>query len=232
MTEMRRTSDSLISELRALGRPENVAGMARYGIRPANILGIAIPTLRAIARAHRRDHALALELWASGIHEARMLASMVDDPLQVTWEQAEAWACDFDAWDVCDQTCLNLFSKSPLACQMAIEWSGRTEEYVKRAGFTMMATLAVHQKALSDETFSDFLAIIAREAGDGRNYVKKAVSWAIRQIGKRNRALNAAAVRTAEEIRASGDRAARWVASDALRELTSPAIQGRLAELS
>lgn len=223
-------ASAILEHLRSLANPASVAGMARYGIRPEKILGISIPTLRALARQHRRTHALALALWESGYHEARILASMVADPKQLTWEQAEAWAADFDAWDVCDQVCNNLFAKTPHALRMAHEWTSRSEEYVKRAGFTMMATIAVHQKALPDSAFPELLAIVQREAGDDRNFVKKAVSWALRQIGKRNRALNAAAIRTAEAIRESGDRKARWVASDAMRELTSEAVQARLLD--
>jgi 3-methyladenine DNA glycosylase AlkD len=224
-------TEAILAELRSLGNPDNVAGMARFGIRAAHILGISVGTLRSLARTHRRDHSLALSLWASGIHEARILASMIANPAELTWEQAESWALDFDSWDVCDQTCNNLFARTVMARRMALEWSSRSEEYVKRAGFSVMASIAAHDADLSDESFEELLVIIAREANDPRNYVKKAVSWALRQIGKRNRALNASAVRTTESIRESGDRAARWIASDALRELTGTTVQHRLRHL-
>jgi 3-methyladenine DNA glycosylase AlkD len=147
--------------------------MARFGIHGEVVLGISVVQLRRIARQHRRDHLLAIQLWRSGIHEARLLASMVDDPAQVTWEQAESWAADFDSWDVCDQACMNLFIATPPAREMALQWSGRSEEYVKRAGFAMMAAIAVRQKTLPDADFDEFLTIIAREAADRRNFVRR-----------------------------------------------------------
>lgn len=202
--------------------------MARFGINPENTYGISIPNLRRLAREIGRDHALAQELWASGIHEARILASMIDESSNVTEEQMEAWARDFDSWDVCDQCCMNLFEKTGYAYQKCVEWSSREEEFVKRAGFALMARLAVSDKKAGDEQFAEFFPIIKREAADNRNYVKKAVNWALRQIGKRNRSLNRVAISTAKEIQEIDSKSARWIASDALRELTSEQVQGRL----
>jgi len=219
----------IVAELESQANPENVAGMARYGINAKNTLGVSIPRLRAMAKRIGTDHALALELWASGIHEARMLAGFIDDPAMVTETQIERWAKDFDSWDVCDQVCSNLFDRTPFAAAKAVEWSEREEEFVKRAGFVLMAALAVHDKNAPDVRFRGFLPLIAREAADERNFVKKAVNWALRQIGKRNRPLNAAAIASAKRIRKMDSKAARWIAADALRELESDAVQGRLA---
>jgi len=206
--------------------------MARFGINAERALGIRIPALRAIARRVGRDHALAAELWASGIHEARILACFVDDPAEVTEEQMEAWAAEFDSWDLVDQCCANLFDRTPFTWAKAVAWSERDEEFVKRAGFSLMAVLAVHDKKAPDERFEALLPIIEREAGDRRNFVRKSVNWALREIGKRNPALNAQAVETARRILETGERSARWVASDALRELTSEPVQTRLSKRS
>ena len=219
----------IVAELESQANPENVAGMARYGINSKNTLGVSIPRLRAMAKRIGTDHALALELWASGIHEARMLAGFIDDPAMVTETQIERWAKDFDSWDVCDQVCSNLFDKTPFAYEKTAAWSAREEEFVKRAGFVLMAALAVHDKKAPDVRFRGVLPLIAREAADERNFVKKAVNWALRQIGKRNRPLNAAAIASAKRIRKMDSKAARWIAADALRELESDAVQGRLA---
>ncbi len=211
----------LVEKLKAFGTPEHLEGMVQYGISGNNTLGVSIPNIRSLARG-RCDHRLALDLWATGIHEARILAAFVDDPAQVTTEQMDAWAADFDSWDVCDQACISLFDKTPHAVKKALEWPGRQEEFVKRAGFAMMAALAWHDKKAVDQEFLQFLPIIVRESSDGRNYVKKAVNWALRQIGKRNPALREAAIETCHEIQKLGTPAGRWIAADALRELTKP----------
>ncbi len=210
----------ILAHLKRLRNPRNVAGMARFGINPKNTLGIPIPKLRALAKEIGVDHALAQKLWASGFHEARILASMVDDPARVTDAQMERWVRAFDSWDVCDQVCMNLFDKTPRAFAKASAWSQRTREFEKRAGFALMACLAWHDKDAADAQFVKFLPHIARAATDERNFVKKAVNWALRQIGKRNRALNRAAIRAARQIAQKDARAARWVAQDALKELT------------
>lgn len=220
--------DDIMGKLRSLSDPKAVEGMARHGISPENTYGISIPNLRALAKEIGKDHYLAGRLWSSGIHEARILASMIDRPEEVTEEQMERWVNDFDSWDVCDQCILNLFEDTRFAWEKAVEWSAMEEEFVKRAGFVMMARLAVSDKKAKDEKFKEFLPIIKREAADSRNFVKKAVNWALRQIGKRSAELNAAAITTSNEIQETGSKPGRWIAADALRELTSEAVQERL----
>jgi 3-methyladenine DNA glycosylase AlkD len=220
--------EEVLERLKSLANPEAVAGMARFGINPESTLGVSVPVLRKMAREIGRNHGLAQELWSSGVHEARILASMIDDPRLVTEEQMEAWAADFDSWDVCDQCCGNLFDKTEFAYRKAVEWAARDEEFVKRAGFALMAWLAFHDKRAPDEAFLEFLPVIKRESVDGRNYVKKAVNWALRHIGKRNAALNIIAIEAAKEIQEMGSKAGRWIASDALRELTSEKVRERL----
>ena len=222
--------DDIIRKLQTLSNPQAVAGMARYGIKSAKIYGVSIPNLRSIAKEIGTDHELALELWGSGIHEARIIAGMIADPDRTTERLADSWVKDFDSWDVCDQCCMNLFRNTKFAYSEAIEWSTSDKEYVKRAGFVMMACLAVGDKKAKDEKFMEFFPIIKREAGDSRNYVQKAVNWALRQIGKRNAALNRKAIETAEEIQNMSMRSAKWIASDALRELKSQAVQTRLKD--
>lgn len=203
--------------------------MARVGIDTSTALGgTSIPALRAMAKRIGRNHRLAGELWATGIHEARLLATMVDDPQTVTDAQMEAWGLDFHSWDLVDQCCGNLFARTSHAHRKAVEWSARQEEFVKRAGFAMMACLAIHDVSAADEDFEALLPIIEREAADDRNYVRKAVSWALRQIGKRNLRLNTAAIRTGERILGASARKRNWVASDALRELRSERVRERL----
>jgi 3-methyladenine DNA glycosylase AlkD len=218
----------ILAELENLADPQRAADMAHFKVGGAVVHGIPIPELRRIARQTGRDHLLAQELWDSGIHEARILASMVDDPRQVTVDQMERWVADFDSWDICDQCCGNLFDRTPYAWDKAIEWSGRPEEFVRRAGFALMAYLAVHAKKAPDEQFLPFLAEVERRAGDGRNFVKKAVNWALRQIGKRNLALNQPAVALAQKLAASQDPTERWVGKDALRELAGDQVQRKL----
>lgn len=214
------SADELIARLRTLGSKRNVEGQRRFGITPqTEQLGISIVTLRKLARPHRREHELALALWASGIHEARILAAYVADPARITRRQMDAWARDFDSWDVCDQVCGNLFDRMPFTIEKAHQWSARRAEFVKRAGFVLMASCAVHRKELDDETFLAFLPVITREASDDRNFVRKGVNWALRQIGKRNPRLRRAAIAEAKKIHALDSRTARWIASDALREL-------------
>ena len=225
---MAKSSVEILARLRAFGDPATAAGMARYGINPQNALGIKIPVLRGIARELGKDHALAEELWATGVHEARILATMIADPRQVTEEQMERWAADFNSWDLCDQCCGNLFDRTPYAYDKALAWSAREEVFVKRAGFALMAYLAVHDKRAPDEKFTQFFPCILRQAGDERNFVKKAVNWALRQIGKRNRSLNESAIAVVAELEQLDSRAARWIAADARRELTGEKVQTRL----
>ena len=214
------TAPEIIALLRARRSPDDVAGQRRFGITPrGEQLGVRSVLLRQLAREHRRDHGLALELWASGIYDARQLAALVDDPKQVTEAQMEAWAAEFDNWATVDTCCMHLFRKTPWAFAKARTWSGRPEEFVRRAGFTLMATLAVHAKKEPEATFLALLPLIEAGAGDERNFVKKAVNWALRQIGKRSATLRPAAMATAEAILLQDTRAARWVARGALREL-------------
>ena len=219
---------NIIRRLEELSDPKVAKGMARAGVKANKVYGISIPNLRKIAKETGKNHTLAQELWASGMHEARIIACMIDDHKLVTKEQLENWVKDFDSWDLCDGCCGNLFDKTIFAYQKAIEWSSRQEEYVKRAGFVMMATLAVRDKEAKDSSFLKFLPIIKRESTDNRNFVKKAVNWALRQIGKRNTSLNKAAIETAKAIRNIDSKSAKWIASDALKELTSAAVRTRL----
>ncbi len=218
----------VLARLKALANPANVEGMARFGINAANAYGISAPVLHGMAREIGEDHELAQALWATGVHEARKLAPLIDLPKLVTDAQMERWVSDFDSWDICDDCCGNLFDKTPFAYRKAVEWTTRDEEFVKRAGFALMAYLAVHDKKAPDYSFLDFLPPIKRESTDDRNFVRKAVNWALRQIGKRNLALNTAAIETAQEIRALDSPTARWIAADALRELTGEAVRRRL----
>ena len=220
--------EEIMKKLEVMSNQKAVEGMKRFGINTEKAYGISIPNLRKLAREIGRDHALAQQLWFSGIHEARILASMIDDPNMVTEEQMENWVRDFNSWDLCDQCCNNLFVYTQFAHKKAVEWSSREEEFVKRAGFVLMAVLAVHDKKAGDEEFLEFLSIIKREAQDDRKYVKKAVNWALRQIGKRNINLNKAAIETAKEIQKIDSKSAKWIALDALRELTSEKVQEML----
>jgi 3-methyladenine DNA glycosylase AlkD len=204
--------------------------MARFGIRADKAFRVSVPALRKLARSIGKDHLLAQELWDTGLHEARELATMIADPKQVTEELMERWVKDIDSWDVCDHCCGNLFDKTRFAHRKAREWSRQQEEFVKRASFSLMAALAVHDKAASDAGFIKFLPIIKRESTDERNFVKKAVNWALRQIGKRNRNLNRHAIKMAREIQRLNAKSARWIAADALRELTNEKVQRRMKD--
>ena len=192
--------------------------MERFSVDNSKALGVSLPNLRKVAKGIKKDHQMALELWATGIHECRVLASLVDDPKLVTPEQMDSWAADFYSWDVCDQVCGNLFDRTPYAIEKALEYSRSEKEYIKRAGFVLMAEFAVHDKKASDGAFMSFFPIIEREAWDDRNFVKKAVNWALRQIGKRNRVLGEAAKECALRIAQQESRVAKWIAKDALAE--------------
>lgn len=235
------TTNAILRELRGLGSAHARAGMARYGINVERAFGVSVIKLRAIAKRLGTNHELALALWATAHHEARLLACFVDDPAQVSAAQMERWAADADSWDLCDQACTSLFDRTRHAWRKAAVWARRDEQWTKRAGFALMAGLAVHDKGASDARFVALLPLIERGAFDERNYVKKAVSWALRNIGKRNHALNLAARRSAERIQVratkiaggarGGDaqtRAARFVASDARRELEAASTLARL----
>lgn len=219
--------EEVLTRLKALANADNVAGMARFGISSKNTLGISIYDLRRMARELGKDHTLALKLWDSGIHEARILASFVDEPDKVTEAQLEQWVKDFDSWDVVDQVS-ELISKTPYVVKKIRQWSKRKEEFVKRTAFSLIAEIAWHDKKMADREFEPFFPIIKGAAIDERNFVKKAVNWALRNIGKRNKALNKRAIEVAREIQKLDSKSARWIAADALRELTSEAMRARL----
>jgi 3-methyladenine DNA glycosylase AlkD len=218
----------VLDKLQSKAKPEQLAGMAKYGITVEQRLGVSVPDMRKLAKELGRDHKLALDLWRTGIAEARIVAGMVGDPAKLTEEQMDEWVKGIDSWDVCDQVCMNLFEKNQLAWKKIVDWSEREEEFVKRTAFSLIACLAWHDKKASDENFIELLPVIIREATDERNFVKKAVNWALRNIGKRNLNLNEAAINAAKEIKRLDSKAARWIAADAIRELESDAIQRRL----
>jgi len=224
--------ESVLAEMRARRDPKAVEGKARFGISSEGALGLSMPYLRSMAKRIGHDHGLAKGLWESGIHEARILAAMVDEPKKVTETQMEKWVNEFDSWDVCDGCCGDLFDRTPFAYAKALEWSRREKGFVKRAGFALMAELAVHDKESSDALFVGFFGAIERGSTDPRNFVKKAVNWALRQIGKRNLELNGEALSLAVRISKKESPSAKWVASDAIRELSSEAVQKRLRRSS
>jgi 3-methyladenine DNA glycosylase AlkD len=221
--------NQILKKLKSYANKRNIEGMVRFGIRGKNILGgPSLPILRKIAKGIGKNHELALELWDSEIHEARILAAMIAEPEKATEPQIEKWVKDFDSWDVCDQVCSNFFDKTHIAYKKAVEWSKKEEEFIKRAGFVLMACLSVHDKEASDKKFIKFFRNIKKESVDERNFVKKAVNWALRQIGKRNTNLNKKAIKLAEEISKINSKSARWIAQDALKELKSEAVQEKL----
>jgi 3-methyladenine DNA glycosylase AlkD len=213
------TVDAILAELKALGSETNRAGMARFGINVTNAFGVSVKEIRRIGKMCGRDHELALQLWATGNHEARVLASVVDLPRAVTSAQMDAWIQEFNSWDLCDQCCGNLFDKTPFAWKKAAQWSRLKPEFEKRAGFALMAGLARHDRVAPDAQFVALLPLIEKQSGDERNYVWKAVNWALREIGKRNPALRQEAMACAHRILETDTRAGRWIARDALREL-------------
>jgi 3-methyladenine DNA glycosylase AlkD len=211
----------IIELLKQKADPVYLAGMQRYAIDTAHAIGVRLPELRKLAKTIKKDHTLALELWDTGLHEARMLASMIDEPTMVTEKQIDNWTGDFTSWDLCDQVCGNLFDRTPFAISKAIEFSAHDNEFVKRAGFVLMAEYAVHNKSAPNETFIALFPIMEREAWDNRNFVKKAVNWALRQIGKRNGILKLEAIQTAQNILKQNHKSAKWIAVNALTELAA-----------
>lgn len=225
------TIDEILSQLRRQANPDNLAGMARYGIVVDRALGVPMPGLRSMAKEIGKNHVLAVSLWDTGIHEARILASLIDTPDAVTTAQLQSWVAQIDSWDVCDQAVMNLFAHLPDAVSTAVEWSGDTREFVKRAGFVIMARLASGNRMLQDDVFERFLGLVEREAGDSRNFVKKAVNWALREIGARNERLRAQAVQLAEALSRSSHSTTRWIGNDASRVLLEKAATGRVRHL-
>lgn len=222
------TAPEVIKKLKQKGSAKNIAGMKRFGIFSKNILGVPKAILDSLAKEIGRDHALALALWKSGIYEARILAGFIDKPEWVAPKQMDAWTRDFDSWAVCDSTCMHLFSKTSLAHKKVRQYAKSDKEFIRRTAFALMATLAVHDKQSPDKAFLDFFPLIKKYATDERNFVRKAVNWALRQIGKRNAALNKKAIELAREIIKINSKSAKWIAGDALRELQGEAVQQRL----
>jgi len=220
----------ILLELEKSSNPKNLEGMAKVGITPDFAFGTRIPVIRAIAKRVKRNHALALRLWEKDNRETRILASMLTEPKMVTEELMEQWVLKFNYWEICDQVIMNLFEKTPFAYKKCYEWSDREEEFVKRAGFVLMARLAVSDKKTENEEFLKFLPIIKKHALDERNMVKKGINWALRQIGKRNRYLNEEALKTTREILEIDSKHAQWIAKDALKELTNESILKRIKE--
>jgi len=228
VVKMGKQLTEIIRKMKSLSNEKGIEGMAKFGITPEKTFGVSIPNLRKIAKEIGKDHELAKKLWELNIRETRILASMIDDPDSVKEEQMDEWVKDFDYWEICDQVCQNLFIHTKFAYKKVIEWSEREEEFVKRAGFSLMAWLAFKDKDADDKRFEEFFPIIKREATDNRNFVKKAVSWALRQIGKRNCYLNKKGIETAKEIQRINSKSAKWIARDALKELKSQEVQKRL----
>ncbi len=220
--------ETVMKKLNDMARPENVEGMKRFGIVHKKNLGITVTNIRKFAKKIGTDHRLAVKLWDTGIRDARMLAACIEDPNKVSEKQVEIWLKDIKCWDLCDHCCGHFFDKTPFAYNKAIEWSKRNEEFEKRAGFSLVAWLAVHDKEKDDKWFENFLKIIKKESNDERNYVKKAVNWALRQIGKRNKFMHKKAIKTSEELSKKDNKTARWIGKDALRELKSEKVKMRI----
>jgi 3-methyladenine DNA glycosylase AlkD len=213
------TPEKILKELKKLATPEARDAQKYFGISNHASYGLRTPQMRSLAKKIGKNQQLALQLWKTGIHEARHVAIFIADPEQFSEKLMEQWLKDFDSWDTVDNCCGTVFEKTPWAFDKAIEWTRRDKEYEKRAGFVMMAELAVHDKKAKDEKFEAFLPYLIAESHDDRNFVKKAINWALRQVGKRNTRLCKKAIATAKKIYARGDTASRWIASDALREL-------------
>ena len=211
------------------GTRRNIQGMARYGIVARRAFGVQMGTLLALKKRLGTDHALSLALWKTGWYEARLLAAMVGDPSRVTRRQMSAWAADFENWADCDTVCFHLFDRTPHAWEKARQWATSPREFVKRAAFALMASLALHDKAAADMRYRAFLPLIERGAKDERNFVKKGVSWGLRSIGRRSRGLHRAALAVSQRLARSEDAPSRWVGKDALRELASPKVRAVLA---
>ncbi|MBN2410538.1 DNA alkylation repair protein [candidate division KSB1 bacterium] len=220
----------IIALLKSKANAEAIQGMARFGITPGKVFGVSIPELRKMGKQLGKDHELAGELWDAKYRETMILAALVEEPARVTDDQMESWVNDFYDWEICDQCIMNLFEKKSNAYDKAVQWAERDEEFVKRAGYVLMARLAVSDKTAPDKKFLPFFPFIKHGATDDRNFVKKAVNWALRQIGKRNVSLNAKAIELGKEILTMDSKSARWIATDALRELTGDAVQARLKQ--
>ena len=222
------TVEEVMQELQSKAKPDQIEGMAKFAIVGDQRMGVSVPEMRKIAKAVGKNHQLALDLWETGVPEGMIVAGMIAEPEKLTDEQMEDWVVDINSWDICDQVCMNLFKKSPLAEKKIFEWSVREEEFVKRSAYALIACLAWHDKQAGDEEFTKFFPLIVAGSTDDRNFVKKAVNWALRNIGKRNQNLNEQAILCARQIHEIDSKSARWIASNALRELESEKIQERL----
>ncbi len=222
------TTETIVAELKALGSEENRAGQARFGINTGRAFGVSVAALRPLAKHHKNDHRLAVALWKTGWHEARILAALIDDPAKVTPQQMDRWAAAFDSWDLCDQACMKLFVRTPHATNKIRQWADDDREFVRRAAFALLASCAFKGRKVPDTELLPLLPLIERHATDPRNFVKKAVNWALRQVGKRSMTLHGPAVKLAEKLSLSDDKAARWVGRDAIKELTDPKQLARL----
>ena len=223
-----KTVKEVMEVLQREGRIENIEGQKRFGINTGTSLGLSVPQIRSLAKKSGTNHALALELWKTNVHEAQHLAAMIADPKLVTEKLMESWIADCNSWDIVDGCCSSLFRKTPFAYDKALNWCHRKEEFIRRTGFSMMATLAVHDKKARDKDFEQFFPYIYKYSDDDRNFVKKAVNWALRQIGKRNERLCKKAILLAKKIKLKGDSSSRWIATDALRELESYLSEGKI----
>ena len=224
--------EEVMEQLQSKAKSDQLEGMARFAIVGEGRLGVSVPDMRKIAKGIGKDHQLALDLWDTGVPEGMIVAGMIAEPDKLTEEQMESWVVDINSWDICDQVCMNLFEKSPLAEKKIYDWSVREEEFVKRTAYALIACLAWHDKEASDEDFIKYFPVIVAGATDERNFVKKAVNWALRNIGKRNQALNKAALQIAYQIQDIDSKSARWIASNAIRELESEKVQERLKKKS
>jgi 3-methyladenine DNA glycosylase AlkD len=226
--DLARQVKAILAELRALGSEDGRAGMARFGIKAENAFGVSMAAMRPLSRDYRRQHDLALALWDTGIHEARIFAALIEDPKLVTRKQMDSWVADFDSWDICDQASMRVFARTPFVAEKVSKWAGDKREFVRRAAFATIAGYAVSARQAADDEFAAFLPLIEAHAKDSRNFVRKAVNWALRQIGKRSPALHEPALQLAKQLAGSDDRTARWIGKDAVRELTDPVQIARL----
>ncbi len=225
---LRREVAAILAELKSLGSEENRAGQARFGINTARAYGVSMTSLRPIKRRLKRDHELAAALWATGAHEARILAALIDEPKKVTPAQMDAWAAEFNSWDLCDQVTSKLFVCTPYVEKKIAKWAKDSDEFVRRAAFALLAAYSVHGKDVPDADFLPYLDLIEKHSTDPRNFVRKAVNWALRQIGKHSLALHPPALALAEKLAASNDKTARWIGKDAVKELSDPVQIARL----
>jgi 3-methyladenine DNA glycosylase AlkD len=224
------TVEEVMGELQSKAKAENIDGMARFAIVGDQRMGVSVPDMRKIAKSVGKNHQLALDLWDTGVPEGMIVAGMIAEPDKLTEQQMEDWVVDINSWDICDQVCMNLFEKTPLAEKKIFEWSTREGEFVKRTSYALIACLAWHDKQAVDERFINYFPLIVAGSTDERNFVKKAVNWALRNIGKRNQNLNKQAIRVAHQIHEIDSKSARWIASNALRELESEKVQLRLSK--